>query len=185
MRNPTFLAISVVALSMMMACSSNKQSKQDVNKEADTTEVQAPEEQTSEKLAIDGKGIGIIQIGMNMDDVPETMDGLYAKRGEKQMTGEEGEAYFCNDANGQMTIEIRDQNEDGKVDGLFIMKDGLAVKDSPIYIGMPASEMKAVDGVGPTKDQYGDEAIGFRGYILATGDTENRKDVLVSIAIVP
>jgi len=141
--------------------------------------------QPNKDLLLVGKAIGNIKIGMRMDDVPKSVNGFYANRGEKEMTGEAGEVYMCRDKSNSIMIEIHDQDEDGIVDAFYIAKKGVQIQNSPLYIGMPAEEMLKVEGVKAGTDEYGNEEIRYRDHLLNTGSDfeNNERQILYSISM--
>ncbi|MCR5130866.1 MAG: hypothetical protein K6C10_05325 [Prevotella sp.] len=139
--------------------------------------------QSNNPLVLVGKALGNIKIGMRMSDVPQSVKGLYANRGELEMTGEAGEAYNCRDQAGDIVIEIADQDENGIVDALFIQAKGVQIANSPLYIGMPAEELLRVEGVKAGTDQYGNEEIRYRDYFLNTGYAEGNNEDLILYSI--
>lgn len=107
-------------------------------------------------LTIDNLGIGGIKLGMKMNSVPKTVPGLYARYSETSM-GESGIEYNCLNAQGDIVMQIDDENEDGVVDRLYIMVKGAKIANTGIQIGVPFSKVVNTPGLKKTKDEYGNE----------------------------
>lgn len=107
-------------------------------------------------LTIDNLGIGGIRLGMKMNSVPKTVPGLYARYSETSM-GESGIEYNCLNAQGDIVMQIDDENEDGVVDRLYIMVKGAKIANTGIQIGVPFSKVVNTPGLKKTKDEYGNE----------------------------
>ncbi|MBR6945495.1 MAG: hypothetical protein IKH64_06075 [Prevotella sp.] len=107
-------------------------------------------------LTIDNLGIGGIKLGMKMNSVPKTVPGLYARYSETSM-GESGVEYNCLNAQGDIVMQIDDENEDGLVDRLYIMVKGAKIANTGIQIGVPFSKVVNTPGLKKTKDEYGNE----------------------------
>ena len=111
---------------------------------------------TADVLTIDNLGIGGIKLGMKMNSVPKTVPGLYARYSETSM-GESGIEYNCLNAQGDIVMQIDDENEDGVVDRLYIMVKGAKIANTGIQIGVPFSKVVNTPGLKKTKDEHGNE----------------------------
>ncbi len=71
--------------------------------------------------------------------------------------GESGIEYNCLNAQGDIVMQIDDENEDGVVDRLYIMVKGAKIANTGIQIGVPFSKVVNTPGLKKTKDEYGNE----------------------------
>jgi hypothetical protein len=133
-----------------------------MNRPATTQQTTTPQAATpqaasaADVLTIDNLGIGGIKLGMKMNSVPKTVPGLYARYSETSM-GESGIEYNCLNAQGDIVMQIDDENEDGVVDRLYIMVKGAKIANTGIQIGVPFSKVVNTPGLKKTKDEYGNE----------------------------
>lgn len=128
-----------------------------MNRPATTQQTTTPQAASAaDVLTIDNLGIGGIKLGMKMNSVPKTVPGLYARYSETSM-GESGIEYNCLNAQGDIVMQIDDENEDGVVDRLYIMVKGAKIANTGIQIGVPFSKVVNTPGLKKTKDEYGNE----------------------------
>lgn len=119
---------------------------------------------------ISGKGFNGIKIGMSLGSVPRSMAGVYNRIMESGM-GDDGTQYEGYDGDNRI-VSFEDGNDDNRIDGIFVAKQGVQIENTPIYIGMPLNQFKIIKGVKRIPNSYNYSY----GYYEISFDENNRVD---------
>ena len=131
-------------------------------------------------LVVDNLGIAGIVLGGKMSSVPKSVPGLYAKYTETIM-GEEGTSYECWNAQGELLMNVDDQNEDGIIDRIYIMVKGVKIANTNIEIGVPFAKIVNTPGLVKTKDEYGNELYLYKKRYEVQEEVDSHKVYAISI----
>lgn len=135
---------------------------------------------TNNPLVVDNLGIAGIVLGGKMSSVPKSVPGLYAKYTETIM-GEEGTSYECRNAQGELLMNVDDQNEDGIIDRIYIMVKGVKIANTNIEIGAPFAKIVNTPGLVKTKDEYGNELYLYKKRYEVQEEVDSHKVYAISI----
>lgn len=111
-------------------------------------------------------GVGI---GMPLKNVPATVNGIYSRRMESSY-GCDGTQYECYDGNDNV-LSFIDEDDNGKIDCILVMKQGVRIDGTQVYIGMSESSLKSISGVRFVND--GSEYYKYGSYNISC-DTDGR-----------
>lgn len=131
-------------------------------------------------LVVDNLGIAGIVLGGKMSSVPKSVPGLYAKYTETIM-GEEGTSYECRNAQGELLMNVDDQNEDGIIDRIYIMVKGVKIANTNIEIGVPFAKIVNTPGLVKTKDEYGNELYLYKKRYEVQEEVDSHSVYAISI----
>lgn len=131
-------------------------------------------------LVVDNLGIAGIVLGGKMGSVPKSVPGLYAKYTETIM-GEEGTSYECWNAQGELLMNVDDQNEDGIIDRIYIMVKGVKIANTNIEIGAPFAKIVNTPGLVKTKDEYGNELYLYKKRYEVQEEVDSHKVYAICI----
>ncbi len=131
-------------------------------------------------LVVDNLGIAGIVLGGKMSSVPKSVPGLYAKYTETIM-GEEGTSYECWNAQGELLMNVDDQNEDGIIDRIYIMVKGVKIANTNIEIGAPFAKIVNTPGLVKTKDEYGNELYLYKKRYEVQEEVDSHKVYAICI----
>lgn len=135
---------------------------------------------TNTPLVVDNLGIAGIVLGGKMSSVPKSVPGLYAKYTETIM-GEEGTSYECWNAQGELLMNVDDQNEDGIIDRIYIMVKGVKIANTNIEIGAPFAKIVNTPGLVKTKDEYGNELYLYKKRYEVQEEVDSHKVYAICI----
>lgn len=135
---------------------------------------------TNNPLVVDNLGIAGIVLGGKMSSVPKSVPGLYAKYTETIM-GEEGTSYECWNAQGELLMNVDDQNEDGIIDRIYIMVKGVKIANTNIEIGAPFAKIVNTPGLVKTKDEYGNELYLYKKRYEVQEEVDSHSVYAISI----
>lgn len=131
-------------------------------------------------LVVDNLGIAGIVLGGKMSSVPKSVPGLYAKYTETIM-GEEGTSYECLNAQGELLMNVDDQNEDGIIDRIYIMVKGVKIANTNIEIGAPFAKIVNTPGLVKSKDEYGNELYLYKKRYEVQEEVDSHSVYAISI----
>lgn len=112
----------------------------------------------SSKYSITEEGVGPIVLGLDFDQVPNRVDGLYAYK-IKDVDENYGDLrgfYLSNTSNKKDAIlHVTDIDAYDSIITISVLKSGLFIKGTNIQVGMPQSELLKVKGIKKTYQDRG------------------------------
>ena len=95
--------------------------------------------------------------------------------------GEEGTSYECWNAQGELLMNVDDQNEDGIIDRIYIMVKGVKIANTNIEIGAPFAKIVNTPGLVKTKDEYGNELYLYKKRYEVQEEVDSHSVYAISI----
>ena len=149
MKKTSLFAIALVGLatSVLTACGPTKQN--DNNTAADSTTVAADTEAPA--FVLTAEGIAPVTLGATIADLPESVDGLYARKAfvetedseEADADAVDGWYFYDDEDNVQFTAEDNGQGAVGRI----IVRSPYIKTAQGAYVGMTAAEVGAIEGI--------------------------------------